>query len=185
MDDSQATTAALTAPTGPGPYYIRDAPQLVDGLLNYTGLPGETIAVVGHVYAGPETSAPLSGAKVEIWQADASGNYHPSAGGEAGRFHAGELGLRGYVLSGEDGSYRFTTIYPGFYLGRTRHIHVRASAEGVGSVVTQIVVPPKPGDLATPEDDPIVRSLPKANRVTFVEQDGLPTATFDFHLAID
>ncbi len=166
-----------------GPYYISNTPQLSGGNLNFTGLPGDPIRIIGRVFAGPGTSAPLAGAKIEIWQADGRGRYHPEDSGDMSRFQPGDIALRGHVLAGAGGAYEFTTIFPGHYPGRTRHIHVRASAAGHGDLTTQIIVPPKPGDGTTPETDFIARSLPQANFVTFSEQDRIPTATFDFHLA--
>jgi protocatechuate 3,4-dioxygenase beta subunit len=183
MNESTKTRGSLTAATGPGPFYISNAPQLVGGRLNYTGLPGEPIAITGHVYGGPEDSRPLPGAKVEIWQSDASGSYHPPASGDANRFAVQDLALRGYVVTGADGNYAFSTIYPGSYPGRTRHIHVRASAEGYNPVVTQIIVPPRTTDFIAPDEDFVAHTLPEANRVMFAEREGIPTASFDFHLA--
>lgn len=183
MDESLRSSGSLTVATGPGPFYVSNTPELVDGRLNYTDLPGEPIAIMGHVCGGPDDSLPLPGAKVEIWQADASGSYHPPASGDADRLAAKDLGLRGYVVTGPDGAYAFTTIYPGSYPGRTRHIHVRASADGYTPVVTQIIVPPRSTDFTAPEEDFVAHALPEANRVVFAERDGMSTAGFDFHLA--
>jgi protocatechuate 3,4-dioxygenase beta subunit len=182
MSERPSDNPGLTVPAGPGPFYVSGAPELADGELNYTRLPGERIALVGHVYAGPDTSTPIPGAKVEIWQADSSGNYHPNASGDASVFAAGVVGLRGYVLADAAGAYRFVTIYPGSYPGRTRHLHVRATAEGFAGVVTQILVPARPGDYSSIGDDPIARALPPANQVVFTVEEGIPLAHFDFHL---
>jgi len=177
-----AKVPAPTAATTPGPYYLSGTPELANGELNYTGLPGEPIKITGHVLAATKTMDPIEGAKIEIWHSDSQGLYHPEGSGDAGRYRPDELGLRGYVLTDRAGAYQFTTIYPGAYRGRTRHIHVRASAEGYSSVVTQIIVPAKPGDPTSPENDFVARRLPPANHVTFVDEDGIPTARFDFFL---
>lgn len=73
---------------------------------------------------------PLSGAIVDLWQCDAIGVYSAvnepgSQSSEAKNF------LRGYQVTESDGSTQFTTIYPGWYPGRTVHIHfkVRVSAK--------------------------------------------------------
>ena len=182
LDNGRTPDGGLTVATGPGPLYISGAPELVDGELNYTNLHGERIEVRGRVYSGPGGGTPVPGAKVEIWQADASGAYHPSASGDASRMTPGRLGLRGFVLTDATGSYRFTTIYPGSYPGRTRHIHVRVSAPGHAAVITQILVPSRPGDFTGPSEDPVVRSLPREYLVAFADQAGVPTAQFDFHL---
>jgi protocatechuate 3,4-dioxygenase beta subunit len=73
--------------------------------------------------AGPPTE-PCVGAQVDIWQANALGLY--SAEPEQPRADTGgETFLRGYQLTDEGGVARFKTIYPGWYEGRTLHIHVK------------------------------------------------------------
>ena len=66
----------------------------------------------------------LPGAIVDVWHADASGAYSGVGSQSGTRF------LRGSQQTGADGAARFTTIYPGWYAGRTPHIHfkVRSSA---------------------------------------------------------
>jgi hypothetical protein len=62
---------------------------------------------------------PIEGARVDIWHASSQGVY--SAVSEQGT--TGEKFLRGYQLTDNNGTVRFTTIYPGWYQGRTIHIH--------------------------------------------------------------
>ncbi len=101
------------------------------------------------------------------------------------QYDTSEIALRGYVLADGNGAYEFTTIYPGYYPGRARHIHIRASAAGYGGITTQIIVPPKAGDGTTPQNDMIASSLPPANLVTFSDQNGVQSGAFDFYLAAD
>ena len=175
----------LTMGVTEGPYYITNAPQLTDGDLNYAELPGDFIRVSGYVYGGTGDSRPLAGAKVELWQADAGGSYHPNANGDAADYKPTELALRGFVLTDTNGFYEFTSIYPGEYPGRCRHIHARASAEGYGSIVTQMIVPAMEGDETTPENDQVARALPAANDLVFTVRGEAQDARFDFHLAGD
>ncbi|HVJ19206.1 MAG TPA: intradiol ring-cleavage dioxygenase [Polyangiaceae bacterium] len=64
---------------------------------------------------------PVVGATVDVWQCNASGNYS-----EYDAFGTADQNwLRGFQLTGEDGSVEFSTIYPGWYPGRTVHIHFR------------------------------------------------------------
>ena len=72
---------------------------------------------------------PLSGAIVDLWQCDAVGAY--SAVNERDSRSAGKNFLRGYQVTDASGNTQFTTIYPGWYPGRTVHIHfkVRANAK--------------------------------------------------------
>ena len=64
---------------------------------------------------------PLPGAQVDVWHCDAAGLYSDvSANSTVGRKF-----LRGYQTTDDNGNVQFTTIYPGWYSGRTIHIHVR------------------------------------------------------------
>jgi protocatechuate 3,4-dioxygenase beta subunit len=68
-----------------------------------------------------DTCAPVSGAQVDIWHCDASGLYSDEqANGTAGKKY-----LRGYQLTDANGHVEFTTIYPGWYMGRAVHVHVK------------------------------------------------------------
>ena len=75
--------------------------------------------------------APLAGAMVDVWQCDAQGIYSGVTDEQEGFRTVGEQFLRGYQVTGADGVARFTTIYPGWYPGRTVHIHfkIRTPAE--------------------------------------------------------
>jgi protocatechuate 3,4-dioxygenase beta subunit len=65
---------------------------------------------------------PIRGATVEVWHCDALGRY--SGFNAPGRF------LRGGQRSGATGHVTFKTIYPGWYSGRTTHIHVKVHVGG-------------------------------------------------------
>ena len=68
---------------------------------------------------------PIAGMQVDVWHADATGEY--SGVGGAGQSNvAGQAFLRGYQVSDANGRVTFKTIYPGWYPGRTIHIHVKA-----------------------------------------------------------
>jgi protocatechuate 3,4-dioxygenase beta subunit len=63
--------------------------------------------------------------QVDVWHADATGEYSgvPWRGQSNAAAHAF---LRGYQLSGANGRVTFKTNHPGWYPGRTIHIHVKA-----------------------------------------------------------
>jgi protocatechuate 3,4-dioxygenase beta subunit len=64
---------------------------------------------------------PLPGAQVDVWHCDATGLYSDvSALGTAGQTF-----LRGFQTTDGSGAVTFTTIYPGWYTGRSVHIHVK------------------------------------------------------------
>jgi protocatechuate 3,4-dioxygenase beta subunit len=68
---------------------------------------------------------PVEGAAVDVWHADASGDY--SAFGRSG---SDTTFLRGIQQTGADGVVTFRTIYPGWYQGRAVHIHVKVGVGG-------------------------------------------------------
>lgn len=122
-----------------GPYYPVTFPKDVDydllrnGALNYTQ--GKRAWVVGSV-VDLEGQA-VRGAQVEIWQCDHKGHYHhPGDGGRADAAFQGS----GRVLVGADGQYRFRTIQPVAYGGRTPHIHVKVKLGSRELLTTQLYV---------------------------------------------
>lgn len=82
---------------------------------------------------------PVPGARVEIWHADASGDYSSYEDGGSGKDEgAGTTFLRGSQAADSDGIAEFQTIYPGFYEGRAVHIHATASVDGREVLTTQL-----------------------------------------------
>jgi len=78
--------------------------------------------------------APAAGVQVDVWQCDAGGVYSddPGTGSPGGRF------LRGYQIADANGAVQFTTIYPGWYPGRTVHVHYRVRAAGDVDFASQV-----------------------------------------------
>lgn len=68
---------------------------------------------------------PLEGALVDIWHCDATGVYSSFQGEGT----ADQKFLRGYQVTDAQGTVRFTTIYPGWYQGRTIHIHFKVRTD--------------------------------------------------------
>jgi len=66
---------------------------------------------------------PLTGAQVDLWHCDADGIYSDVT--DPHFRTVGHKFLRGYQLTDATGTARFTTIYPGWYPGRTVHIHFK------------------------------------------------------------
>jgi protocatechuate 3,4-dioxygenase beta subunit len=75
---------------------------------------------------------PIADAVVDIWHCDAGGVYSGFQAGEGERF------LRGAQVTNEDGIARFTTVYPGFYPGRTVHIHAKVHLDRRTVLTTQL-----------------------------------------------
>lgn len=80
---------------------------------------------------------PVAGAQVEIWQCDEAGHYHHP--GDGSKADAAFQGF-GRVTLGRDGSYRFRTIRPVAYSGRTPHIHVKVRLGTRELLTTQLYV---------------------------------------------
>jgi len=120
--DALVATPAQTE----GPYFTAGSPEKSD--LREEGMAGTTLVVVGHVVDA--ACRPVADARIDVWQADASGVYD----------NAGYR-LRGHVFSAADGSYRFTTIVPGIYPGRTEHVHVKVTPPGGATLTTQLYLP--------------------------------------------
>jgi protocatechuate 3,4-dioxygenase beta subunit len=119
----------LTATMTEGPYYVDEA--LVRRDIR-DGRPGvETLLRLK--IADSKTCEAVPGALVDIWHCDAEGNYSASpALGTEQRTSDGHLKpinddrfLRGRQVANVDGIVEFVTIYPGWYRGRTPHIHMK------------------------------------------------------------
>lgn len=74
-----------------------------------------------------EGCKPLPGAHVDLWQCDARGAYSDAL--DRSFDTVGQKFLRGYQLADESGTVRFTTIYPGWYRGRTVHVHFKVRTD--------------------------------------------------------
>ena len=79
---------------------------------------------------------PLGGAHVDVWHCDAAGAYSDTRG--FGADTAGQKFLRGYQVTDDAGLARFTTIYPGWYQGRTVHIHFKVRTQGGAEFTSQV-----------------------------------------------
>ncbi len=84
---------------------------------------------------------PVRGAQVEIWQCDENGHYHhPADGGKADPAFQGF----GRVSVDAQGRYRFRTLRPAPYSGRTPHIHVKVRLGRRELLTTQVYVEGEP-----------------------------------------
>ena len=141
-------TAASTATNVPQPVacVVRpqqtEGPYFVDEMLNRSdirsdpgdgsireGVPFELVFHVNRIDG--DGCLPFAGALVDIWHCDAAGVY--SGVNDPRGSTVGQKFLRGYQHTGPDGAAAFTTIFPGWYRGRTVHIHFKiraASASG-------------------------------------------------------
>ena len=151
---AEAATPRLTPAQTEGPFYPVDLPVDTDfDLLRQGGteyLRGQPAWLDGSVL--DPAGRPVKGAVVEIWQCDFDGHYrHPRDGNRADpRFQA-----FGRVAVDADGRYRFRTMRPVAYTGRTPHIHVKVLLAKRTLLTTQLYVEGDPGN----ERDGLWRSL--------------------------
>lgn len=110
-----------------GPYFVDERLNRSDIRVDPTdgqvrpGTPLALTLVVSRLNAGD--CLPLPGAQVDIWHCDAMGVY--SDVHDPGFNTIGRKFLRGYQMTDARGEVRFVTIYPGWYPGRTIHIHFK------------------------------------------------------------
>ena len=90
------------------------------------GLPLELAILVSRL-AGAECQ-PLAGVQVDVWHCDHEGVY--SDVDDPGFNTLGQKFLRGFQVTGADGRANFLTVYPGWYSGRTVHIHFKLRTSG-------------------------------------------------------
>jgi len=118
---------------------LTEGPYFVDNMLDRSDIrsdpgtgkakPGRQLDLtfnVSQVTGGK--CVPLQGAMVDVWHCDADGEYSAVRDQMQGFNTVGQKFLRGYQLTDTKGVAHFTTIYPGWYPGRTVHIHFKIRA---------------------------------------------------------
>ena len=115
-----------------GPFYTRGVPEQSE--LCASGSGGKERLMVSGRVLGADCK-PLSGALVEVWHADANGDYSEFT---RGKKDDPACLLRASLKTGAEGRYCYTTIMPAEYPGRPRHIHYRVSHAAHATLVTQL-----------------------------------------------
>lgn len=141
---------------------------------------GEILHLGGRILGAD--GRPVPGMRVEIWQCDAFGVYH-HPGDRRSPADPNFQGF-GHSIADDAGAYRFRTIVPTRYPGRTPHIHVKIRRADVEALTTQMYVAGNPDN----ERDGLYRSLGRASELVTVAlepaDDGM-RATFDIVLGPD
>lgn len=119
--ETGAVQCVLTPELTEGPYYIAGEKLRRD---IREGHPG-TLLSLHLTVLNAATCKPIKGAVVDIWHADAAGNYSGFGSDTSSRTF-----LRGIQKTDTNGLAVFTTIYPGWYPGRAVHIHVKVHVGG-------------------------------------------------------
>lgn len=144
LAQAQGGTCVVRPAQTEGPYFVDEKLNRVDirsdpstGLVS-AGIPLSLGFAVSRLSGNACT--PLAGVLVDVWQCDEKGIY---SGVKDPSFDTtGKKFLRGYQTTDAKGMVRFTTVYPGWYQGRTVHIHFKlrtAPAAGAGQEFTSQV----------------------------------------------
>ncbi len=120
-DSSGATEPAAI------PEFCEPTPPDQEGPFYVPGAPVRSSVGEGHVLSGVARSsdgcAPIAGAQIEFWMAGPDGVYTDD--------------YRATLFADATGGYRFESDFPPPYTGRPPHIHIRISAEGFETLITQ------------------------------------------------
>jgi protocatechuate 3,4-dioxygenase beta subunit len=122
--EQTSASCTLSRELTEGPYWIDTDLTRRDITEGRPGVPLRLVLTVQDA----STCRALPGADVEIWHADAAGEYSGFDGG--GGAQTATRYLRGHQKAGAKGRVVFDTIYPGWYRGRTPHIHLKVHVAG-------------------------------------------------------
>jgi len=125
--DGDETTIRQTE----GPYFKPSSPQRVD-LVEHDAK-GQVVELSGQVMT--RSCRPVERALVDLWHADAYGEYDNVG-----------FRYRGHLFTDGEGRYRFRTILPALYPGRTRHYHIKVQAPERPVLTTQLYFPNEPAN---------------------------------------
>src|SRR5215203_5778713 len=120
-----------TAPQTDGPFYKPQSPERAD--LVEPGEKARVVELSGQVMT--RSCRPVPRVLVDLWHADDKGEYDNRG-----------FRYRGHVFTDASGRYRFKTIVPALYPGRTRHYHVKVLATGRQLLTTQLYSPDEPAN---------------------------------------
>ena len=180
-DFDSASSCKVTTEQIEGPYYFD-----VDSIRSDIREDREgTLLRLGVRVRDADSCEPIENAIVDIWHCDALGLY---SGFESASTGAGGPGrsdektyLRGAQATNSDGIVEFKTIYPGWYRGRTTHIHAKVHLDKTTLLTTQLYT-------TKAVDDEVHARAPyneDTGRDTFNDTDFLYVADGELHLSKD
>lgn len=128
----------FTAAAVEGPYYL-DVARMRAEIAE--GRPGVSLEIAFAIR--DQAGAPFEGARVDVWHCDALGRYSGFPGqGDDGKLDLrGETFLRGTQLADAEGRVGFASVYPGWYPGRTAHVHFKVIDGSTTRLTSQFFLP--------------------------------------------
>jgi len=134
VDERAAQTMCVLTPSAiEGPYYLNLNLVRSDITEGYAGI---KTRVNLHVVQASDCS-PIPNARVDLWHNNAPGAYS----GFANQGTQGLTFLRGVQFTDASGTAFFDSIYPGWYAGRTTHMHLKVQPSGGTILTTQLYFP--------------------------------------------
>ena len=118
----------LTMTDVEGPYWIPGSPERSN-----LREPDDGPLLDLNISVVDQDCAPVPGAWIDIWHADADGNYDKNG-----------WGYRGHHFADITGNSLLETVVPGLYPGRTTHIHVKVQGVSLNVLTTQLYFPDVP-----------------------------------------
>ncbi len=157
--NGRASAATKTPSAAEGPFYPRPSMRHADtdnDLVRLAGgatqAGGEVVYLQGRVFNA--AGAPQPGLRIEIWQCDVNGRYSHPGDRQRNLRDTGFQGF-GHHITDASGRYRFRTIKPVPYPGRTPHIHVKVLRGESLLLTTQFYLKDHPAN----DRDPLYRRL--------------------------
>ncbi|HBJ84817.1 MAG TPA: intradiol ring-cleavage dioxygenase [Verrucomicrobiales bacterium] len=168
--DLYAEALTLTPRATEGPYYPDHLPLDQDNdLTQITGGKAPAGGIVTE-FGGRLLNAdgkPLSNHVIELWQADVNGCYIHSRGVQKGKERDPQFQGYGKIETNAKGEYRFRTIKPGLYTGRTIHWHIAVKQGDKRFLTTQLFIAGVPQN----DRDGILRGMgSEAQRLSVIRE---------------
>lgn len=165
-----AEALTLTPRSTEGPYYPDHLPLDQDNdltqIIGGKAPAGGTVAEFGGRLLNVD-GKPLANHVVELWQADNNGCYIHSNGVQRGKERDPHFQGFGKMTTNAKGEYRFRTIKPGLYTGRTIHWHIAVNKDGKRMLTTQLYIAGVPQN----ERDGILRRMgDEAQRLSVIRE---------------
>jgi protocatechuate 3,4-dioxygenase beta subunit len=134
---------AIVPETAEGPYYFDPRLERIDITEGRPGVPLQL-----RLQAVDASCRPLPGARIDVWHADATGLYsgYVNRTDDGAVSAEGETFMRGTQFADDAGIVTFDTVYPGWYPGRTTHVHFKVFVDETNLLTGQIFFPDELSD---------------------------------------